>query len=121
MFTGSQAAQQAIGEGDRCLLLRSGGEGVDDGTGHIVRHRRGGIAAPQRAHHAAAVRAAVERHRSERSRRQFERWLTASPDALIVTREDGVVELSARFADRWPTLREAAPGRLVACFAVGGG
>ena len=38
----AQAAQQAIGEGDRCLLLRSGGEGVDDGTGHIVRHRRGG-------------------------------------------------------------------------------
>ena len=38
----AQAAQQAIGEGDRCLLLRSGGEGVDDGTGHVVRHRRGG-------------------------------------------------------------------------------
>ena len=38
----AQAAQQAIGEGDRCLLLRSGGEGVDDGTGHVVRHRRCG-------------------------------------------------------------------------------
>ncbi|CAJ0692156.1 hypothetical protein R77591_03871 [Ralstonia mannitolilytica] len=38
----AQAAQQAIGEGDRCILLRAGGEGVDDGTGHVVRHRRGG-------------------------------------------------------------------------------
>ncbi len=45
---GAEATQQAVGQRDGRVMLRTGGEGVDDPAGHVVRYRHGRQPGPRR-------------------------------------------------------------------------
>ncbi|SSO51554.1 Uncharacterised protein [Acinetobacter baumannii] len=47
-LTGSEATQQTVGQRDGHVMLRTGGEGVDDPAGHVVRYRHGRQPGPRR-------------------------------------------------------------------------
>ncbi len=47
-LAGREATQQAVGQRDGRVMLRTGGEGVDDPAGHVVRYRHGRQPGPRR-------------------------------------------------------------------------